>query len=306
MSASGTLTTVAVSASVKVPPQETLTAALTIAAAETFNGIVALQRSLNFGQTWEDIIHPTTGEPQRFDGTDAQLTAGPVASFTIRNETRSHMLVRAAMLDAGDEDGVSYALTEVADDVLETVLSDSKGRPLIQVLDNGGIRLTGKAIVVGALEALAGVQSGAAGAVTEHVDEVLISAAAIIATTAGGFGHAQGVPLVAAPGADKAVELVSAVVVNDRDTAAYTAGGNTTINIGGGGAAVTGLVSAANFLGAAVDTRHLFLPLAAAANALTANAGLNLVTATAFTNPGTAAGVVRVRIRYRVHTLGLA
>lgn len=134
--------------------------------------------------------------------------------------------------------------------------------------------------------------------------EVTISAADIVATTAGKLGHAAGYPLVADPGATKVVELISAVLIYDYDTAAYTGGGNVSININGG-AALTGVVSAANSLGAAADKIVQLAPLSTAGNALTANKGLNLVAAAAFTQPGTAAGVVRVKVAYRVHTHGL-
>ena len=74
------------------------------------------------------------------------------------------------------------------------------------------------------------------------------------------------------------------------------------MNISGGGAALTGLVSAANSLGAAADKIVQFVPLATAGIALTENTGLNLVAASAFTQPGTAAGTVKVFVRYRIHT----
>ena len=135
--------------------------------------------------------------------------------------------------------------------------------------------------------------------------EITISAADIVATTAGKLGHAAGVPLVADPGADYMAELVSAVLIYDYSTAAYTAGGNLTINENGG-SALTGVISAANSLGAAADKIVTFNPLAVAAANRTANKGLNLVAATAFTQPGTAAGVVRIHIQYRLHKLGLA
>lgn len=137
----------------------------------------------------------------------------------------------------------------------------------------------------------------------EQVDEVNISAAAIVATTVGNLGHANGVELVAAPGAGYFLELLSATLVYNYNTAAYTGGGNVTVNIGAGGAALTGLVSAANSLGAAASKIVNFQPLAAAGNSLVENKGINLVAATAFTQPGTAAGTVSVRIRYRIHTV---
>lgn len=147
---------------------------------------------------------------------------------------------------------------------------------------------------------------------SEDIDEsliqsadILISAADITATDAGKLGHAAGVPLVAAPGANKVVDLISAVMIYDFDTAAYTAGGNITVN-SNGGAALTGAVTAANSLGASTDKIVRFVPLSTSGVALTANKGLNLVSSAAFTQPGTAAGVVRVKVLYRVITTGLA
>ena len=129
-----------------------------------------------------------------------------------------------------------------------------------------------------------------------------ITSANITATTSGALGHANGYELVKAPGANKVVELVSAVLAMEYDTAAYTAGGNTTINIGSGGAALTGLVSNANFIQVTADKVIQFVPLAATFLTLTENAGINLVSASAPTNPGTAAGEIHYRVVYRIHT----
>jgi len=147
---------------------------------------------------------------------------------------------------------------------------------------------------------------------SEDIDEsliqsadILISAADITATGTGKLGHAAGVPLVAAPGANKVVDLISAVMIYDFDTAAYTAGGNITVNSNDGDA-LTGAVTAANSLGASTDEIVRFVPLSTSGVTLTANKGLNLVSSAAFTQPGTAAGVVRVKVLYRVITTGLA
>lgn len=132
-----------------------------------------------------------------------------------------------------------------------------------------------------------------------------ISSANITATTAGALGHANGYVLVPAYGADTVVELISAILIMEYDTAAYTAGGNTTLNISGGGAALTGLVSNANFIQASADKIIQFVPLAATFNTLTANTGINLVSASAPTNPGTAAGIIHYRVTYKVHSTNL-
>ena len=133
----------------------------------------------------------------------------------------------------------------------------------------------------------------------------IISVANIIGTSAGQLGHADGFELIPSYGSDKVVELVSVVLIMDFDTAAYTGGGNTTINIGSGGSAVTGLVSNANFIQAAADKIIQFVPLAATFLTLTADRGYNLVTASAPTQPGTAAGVIHYKAVYRIHSTNL-
>lgn len=129
--------------------------------------------------------------------------------------------------------------------------------------------------------------------------EVTISAADITQTTAGKLGHADGVTLVAAPGTGNFVELLSAVIIYDYDTAAYTDGGNLTVNMGS--TALTGVASAANSLGASADKIALLEPLQAASTDLALNTGLSLRAQFAFTNPGTAAGTAKVHVHYRIH-----
>jgi hypothetical protein len=137
-----------------------------------------------------------------------------------------------------------------------------------------------------------------------HYAEVSIASAAITGTSAGQLGHADGVVLVAAPGTGKALEFISAVVINDYATAAYTGGGNVSVNYAGS-VAGSGVVTFANSIGAAADKLAVVFPVVPTNNQLIANTGLNLVAASAPTQPGTAAGVVRVKIAYRVHTTGL-
>jgi hypothetical protein len=131
--------------------------------------------------------------------------------------------------------------------------------------------------------------------------EFTISSAAITATGAGNLGHAQGVTVVPAPGANKIIEFISGLLFYDRVTANYGAGGNITFNWAGGGAAITGVVSNANSLAAAADKLVHFVPLAAEANVPVANTAIALVAASAFTQPGTAAGTVKGKVYFRVH-----
>lgn len=134
--------------------------------------------------------------------------------------------------------------------------------------------------------------------------EATISSAAITATTAGNLGHAAGVEVVAAPGAGKAIEFMSALVIYDFGVAAYGDGGNVGVKYTGSDL-VSGVVSAANSLAAAGDKMALLLAAVPTNNQALVNTGLSLTAATAFTQPGTATGVARIKIAHRIHTTGL-
>lgn len=139
------------------------------------------------------------------------------------------------------------------------------------------------------------------GATIAQTVTVSISAANITGTSAGQLGHAAGVVLVADPGAGKAVELVSAVMSFTFGVAQYTGGGN--VSVQQNGSNISGVVSNANSLAAAASDIYQFVMLSTAGNLITVNKGLNLVAASAFTQPGTAAGTVKVFVTYRTHTL---
>lgn len=132
-----------------------------------------------------------------------------------------------------------------------------------------------------------------------------IASADITGTGAGQLGHANGVPLVAAQGATKYVRLKSCLLEMDFDTAAYTAGGACSIRQSGGGVEVSNSVAAASFIQAAADVAYLLEPpfgLPGYPGAFALNKGLNLVSAAAPTNPGTAAGVIKYTLAYQVLT----
>ena len=135
--------------------------------------------------------------------------------------------------------------------------------------------------------------------------EIAIPSADIVSAVAGKLSHAQGQVLVAAPGAGKALELLSAVLIYDFAGAGYGGGGNLTISWGAGGAALTGLISAANSLGSAADKVIAFVPLSTAGISLVSNAALHLVSSAVPWTLGAATGVARVKVAYRVHTTGL-
>jgi hypothetical protein len=147
------------------------------------------------------------------------------------------------------------------------------------------------------------------GAVTsEKIDEgvlqtaqVTLTADEIVGTDEGCIGHTDGAVLVAAPGATKTLEFVSATLSYKYATAAYTGGGDDLV-IRQGTTAVTAPIAKADLLADTADDIAYVNALSAADVKLTANSTLNLK-GTALTQPGDAAGTLDVFITYRVHTI---
>ena len=134
--------------------------------------------------------------------------------------------------------------------------------------------------------------------------EVAITTAEIVGTAAGDLAHTDGVELVAAAGADEVLEFVSAVIIYDFDTAAYTGAGDDLV-VRQAAVTVSGAITAAVLATSAADTINCVGTLATD-YALAVNENINLFAGTEITQPGTAAGVIRVKVAYRVHTAGLA
>lgn len=136
---------------------------------------------------------------------------------------------------------------------------------------------------------------------TIQTAEVLITKANILAM------YAAPVEVVATPGTGKVLEFVSATLIYDRNTATYGGGGDVTINYSSAGAAVSNTVVKTDCFGAAGDKVFYMGALNLAGGyTMPVNTGLSITNATgAFTDPGTAAGVARLKITYRVHTTDL-
>lgn len=124
------------------------------------------------------------------------------------------------------------------------------------------------------------------------------TAAQMILTTAGTLSHANG--LIVVPAAPTGfVNLLHKLIASYTfGTAAFTGGGNTTVNIGGGGAALTGLIATTSLWQSASNVIYEFKPLSTVATPMTTAQSINLVTASAITNPGTAAGSAKVYCWY--------
>lgn len=131
---------------------------------------------------------------------------------------------------------------------------------------------------------------------------VTLTATEIVGTAAGDIGHTAGAILVAAPTSDYALEFVSATLIFDYHTAAYT-GGNGDMVIRVGTVAQSSVVADANCIKATGDKVYKVNAIATETS-LPVGSTINLF-GTAFTNPGTAAGVLRVQLAYRIHETGL-
>lgn len=127
---------------------------------------------------------------------------------------------------------------------------------------------------------------------------VSLAAADLIDTASGKLSHANGLIVVPAAPTGYVNVLHRAIVSYTFGVAAYTGGGNTTFNIGAGGAALTGLIATTTLWQNASSIVQEFVPLSTVAFPITKETSINLKTASAITNPGTATGTAKVYAWY--------
>ena len=208
------------------------------------------------------------------------------------------------MAAAGLYRGYNYVvLTQAQVDAIDaaspTVEYQALSRVFDQALDIESGDLANNAVTTAAIAANA-VTSAKLDVSTIQYAEVALTKANLLAM------NATPVTVIAAPGSGKVIEFISAVVIYDFDTAAYGGGGDVTFKYNGA-ATVSNTVSAANSFGAAGDKITMCEALDTANGiAMSVNTALVITNATgAFTDPGTAAGVGRIKIAYRIHSTGL-
>lgn len=132
-----------------------------------------------------------------------------------------------------------------------------------------------------------------------QMTQINITAAAMIDTTAlVGMSSTQGLQLVPAAPTGFVNVWHRSIVSYTFATAAYTGGGNTTVSIGAGGAALSGLIATTTLWQNASSIIQEFVPLSTVAFPITTATSINLKTASAITNPGTAAGTAKVYTWY--------
>lgn len=207
------------------------------------------------------------------------------------------------MSAAGEYKGYNYqTLSEAEVDAIDAASPSPRAFALSRTVDNALLVEAGE-IADGAVDSAAiedgSVASADLAETIVHYAEVSLTKANILALAA------APVVVVAAPGAGKAIEFISAVVITDYATAAYTGGSDVVIKNSSG--TVSNSISTGNSFGAASDKITACVALDTADGIpLVANGALTIsVAAGEFTDPGTAAGVGRVKVAYRVHSTGL-
>ncbi len=105
--------------------------------------------------------------------------------------------------------------------------------------------------------------------------------------------------LVSAPGPGKILEFVSAVLFLDYNSATYDTNTSLTVQTVTGNTALSGAVTAANFLHKTADVYTVMAALGTAAGVVTdVNDGLELV---AIGIPDTGDSPMKIKIAYRIH-----
>lgn len=131
-----------------------------------------------------------------------------------------------------------------------------------------------------------------------------LTATEIVGTSAGDIGHSAGAILVPAAGTGYIHEFVSALIVYDYGTAAYTGGTNDLV-IRVGTVAQCAAITTASLLGGAADAILAVNKLATNTVETGSAAGTINLYGTAYTQPGDAAGVLRIYVTYRTYPTGL-
>jgi len=188
-------------------------------------------------------------------------------------------------------------------DNLETSAGTISADTIGERTSGNGVTVDGVVLKDNTVTASSGISTNTAN-VVRKTDLVTLTATEIVGTDAGDLGHAAGAVIVAAPGAGYTLKFVNAVLIYDYSTAAYTGGTGDDLVMRQGTTAVSSAIADADLLLATGDKIVNIDCLAAADIALTANSTLNLKS-TAITQPGTAAGVIRVYVTYDVITTGL-
>jgi len=254
---------------------------LTSGSGVTVDGVILKDTTVDVNGTADAIILDADGDTTISSPTDDQIDIEIAGSddFTFTANTFTALSGSSIKTDTIDETTGAAGVT--VDGVL---------------LKDNAVTATGESSLTGGIQISTNV--------VEHTTEVTLTASEIVGTGAGSLAHANGAILVAAPTSDYALEFVSATLIYDFDTAAYTGGAGDDLTVYIGSTAVSPAVATADLITAAGDQVVHLRALSAADYDLPVGSAINLQ-ATEVTQPGTAAGVIRAIVTYRVITTGL-
>ena len=238
------------------------------------------------------LVTPALGTPSalvgtNITGTGASFTAGAVTGFT----------PASGSLTLAGADAVTLTTTAATNVTLPTsgTLVASSVTDLLAPIASPTFTGTVTAPII-----------SQTATVSERTILVSIDSTKLVGSAAGDLAHVDGAILVAAPAAGILLEFVSAVFIYDYSTAAFGGGANdVVVQVGASGTQVTvsSAITSASLLTAAEDK---IIRLGSIATELAVpTAGAISINGTLLTNPGTAAGVLRVHLTYRIHTTGL-
>jgi hypothetical protein len=141
----GTLTDVGGGDIGLINAKESFALSVLVAAEETFTGVARVEISDTYGAAWEAYVDED-GLVHVYSGI-AEALEGAIVEVTVKNPTNGLRLVRVAVTDAGDADGVTYSGESVIGDRVRVLFYDGTGREVAWLRDDGGIEFLGNLVV---------------------------------------------------------------------------------------------------------------------------------------------------------------
>lgn len=258
---------------------------------------------------WDDIADPDGAGTIAF-GTNAQIitaskTDGDMLTISGIGNFGDVSVVRIESKTGNPTDGTILEVVSHDANVDPLVVSSSAQAGVLTVTQAGAVAVTGALSATGLVTATGGVSAGSASDSLLKTDTVEITNSQLKAL------RATPKVLVAAAGADKMIELVSAVLILDYGSEALTESvDNLIIEYASSGVDATAAIETTSFIDATADTIALVMPVGIAGAAATnlVNDGLHLKNTGdgEFGGNASADTTMTVKVTYRVHTVGLA
>jgi hypothetical protein len=258
---------------------------------------------------WDDIADPDGAGTIAF-GTNAQVitaakTDGDMLTISGIGNFGDVSVVKIQSSTGNPTDGTVLEVVSHDANTDPLVVSSSAQAGVLVVTQGGAVAVTGALSATSTVTATGGLSAGSASDSLLKTDTVELSNADLKAL------RATPKVLVAAAGADKMIELVSAVLILDYGSEALTeSADNLVIEYASSGVDATAAIETTSFIDATADTIALVLPTGIAGAAATnlVNDGLHLKNTGDGEFGGNASNntTMTVKVTYRVHTVGLA